>query len=96
MVRDAEINQTSQWRHNEQDGVSDHQPHDCFLSRLFRRRSKKTSNLRLTGLWTGNSLVAGEFLAQMVSNAENAPVDDVIMMSGLVTRNSFKLQIKKQ
>ena len=96
MVRDAEINQTSQWRHNEQDGVSDHQPHDYFLSRLFRRRSKKTSKLRLTGLWTGNSLVTGEFLAQMASNAENAPVDDVIMMSGLVTRNSFKLQIKKQ
>ena len=32
-----------QWRHNECDGVSNHQPHDCLLKRLFRRRSKKTS-----------------------------------------------------
>ena len=30
-----------QWRHNEREGVSNHQPHDSFLNRLFRRRSKK-------------------------------------------------------
>ena len=30
---------TLQWRNNERDGVSDHQPHDCLLNRLFRRRS---------------------------------------------------------
>ena len=34
---------TLQWRHNEHDGVSNDQPHDCLLNRLFRRRSKKTS-----------------------------------------------------
>ena len=28
-----------QWRHNERDGVSNPQPHDCLLNRLFRRRS---------------------------------------------------------
>ena len=33
-----------QWRHNGRDSVSNHQPHDCLLNRLFRRRSKKTSN----------------------------------------------------
>ena len=38
------------WRHNDHDGVSNHQPHDCLLNRLFRRRSKKTSKLRVTGL----------------------------------------------
>ena len=40
-----------QWSHNELDGVSDldHQPHDCLLNRAFRRRSKKTSELRDTG-----------------------------------------------
>ena len=27
-----------QWRHNDPDGVSHHQPHDCLLNRLFRRR----------------------------------------------------------
>ena len=39
-----------QWHHNGRDGVSDHQPHDCLLNRLFRRRSKKTSKLRVNGL----------------------------------------------
>ena len=44
-----------QWRHNRRDSVSNHQPHDCLLNRLFRRRSKKTSKLRVTGLCAGNS-----------------------------------------
>ena len=38
------------WRHNGHDGVSNHQPHDSLLNRLFRRRSKKTSKLCVTGL----------------------------------------------
>ena len=59
-----------QWRHNEHDSVSNHQPHDCLLNRLFGRRSKKTSKLRGTGLCAGNSPVTGEFPAQMASNAE--------------------------
>ena len=46
---------TLQWRHNDHGGVSNHQPHDCLLNRLFRRRSKKTSKLRVTGLCAGNS-----------------------------------------
>ena len=46
----AEIQSPLQSRHNERDGVSDHQPHDCLLNCLFRRRSKKTSVLRVTGL----------------------------------------------
>ena len=29
------------WRHNGLDSVSNHQPHDCLLSRLFGRRFKK-------------------------------------------------------
>ena len=60
-----------QWRHNGRDGVSDHQPHDCLLRRLFRRRSKKTLKLRVTDLCAGNSPVTGEFPAHMASNAEN-------------------------
>ena len=43
-----------QWRHNEYDGVSNHQPHDCLLNRLFRRRSKKISKLRVTGICEGD------------------------------------------
>ena len=44
-----------QWRHNVRDSVWNHQPHDCLLNRLFRRRLKKTSRLRVTGLCAGNS-----------------------------------------
>ena len=62
------------WRHNERDGASNHQPHDCLLNRLFRRRSKKTSWLRVTGLYAGNSQVTGEFPAQRASNAENVSI----------------------
>ena len=46
---------TLQWRHNDHDSVSNHQPPGCWLNRLFRRRSKKTSKLRVTGLCVGNS-----------------------------------------
>ena len=60
-----------QWRHNRRDGVSNHQPHDCLLNHSFRRRSKKTSKLRVTGLCAGNSPVTGEFPTQMASNTEN-------------------------
>ena len=63
-----------QWRHNGHDGVSNHQPHDCLLHRLFRRRSMKTSKLRVTGLCGGNSPVTGEFPAQRTSYAENVSI----------------------
>ena len=63
-----------QWRRNERDGVSNHQPYDCLLNRLFRRGSKKTSKLRVTGLCEGNSPVTGEFPAQRPSNAENVSI----------------------
>ena len=42
-----------QWRHNERDGVSNHQLDDCLLKRLFRPRSKKTSKLCVTDLCAG-------------------------------------------
>ena len=53
-----------QWRHNERDDISNHQPHDCLLDLIFRRRSKKISKLRVTGLSGVNSPVTGEFPAQ--------------------------------
>ena len=56
------------------DSVSNHQPHDCLLNCLFRRRSKKTSKLRVTGLCAGNSPGTGEFPAQMARNAENISI----------------------
>ena len=65
---------TLHWCHNGRDNVSNHQPHDCLLNCLFRRRSKKTSKLRVTGLCVGNSPGTGEFPAQMASNAENVSI----------------------
>ena len=60
-----------QWRHNEHDGDSNQPRLDCLHNRLFRRRSKKTSKLCVTGLCEGNSPVTGEFPAQRTSNTEN-------------------------
>ena len=65
---------TLQWRHSGRDSVSNHRPHDCLLNRWFRRRSKRTSKLRVTGLCAGNSPGTGEFPAQMASNAENVSI----------------------
>ena len=65
---------TLQWRHNELDSVSNHQPHHCLLSRLFGCRSKKTPKLRVTGLCAGNSPGTGEVPAQMASYAENVSI----------------------
>ena len=62
------------WRHNGPDSVSNHQPHECLLNRLFRHGSKKTSKFRVTGLCAGNSPGTGEFPAQMASYAENVSI----------------------
>ena len=42
-------------------GVSNHQPIDCLLNRLFKRRSKETSKFRATGLCAGILPGTGEF-----------------------------------
>ena len=62
-----------QWRHNGHDGVSNHQPHDCLLSRLFRRGSKHQSSASLA-FFAGNSPVTNEFPAQRASKAENCSI----------------------
>ena len=63
-----------QWRHNERDGVSNHQLHDCLLNRLFMRRSKKSSKLRVTGLCVGDSPVTGELPSKRPSNPQNVSI----------------------
>ena len=60
--------------YDERDGVSNHRRLDGLLNRLFRRRSKKTSKLRVTGLCVGNSPLTGEFPSQRASNAENVSI----------------------
>ena len=81
------------WRHNGLDSVSNHQPHDCLLNRLFGRRSKKTSKLRVTGLCAGTSPGTGEFPAQMTSYAENVLFDDGIMFCYKIVATCGKLQL---
>ena len=63
--------QSLQWCHDEHDGISNHQRLDCLLSCLFKRWSKKSSKLHVTGLCEGNPLVTGGFPSQRASNMEN-------------------------
>ena len=63
-----------QWRHNGWDGVSNHRRLDCLLNRVFRRRSNKTSKLRVTAFSEANSPIIGEFPAQRNSYAENTSI----------------------
>ena len=67
------------WRHNDHDSVSNHQPHGCLLNRLFRRRSKKTSKLRVTGLCVGNSPEPVNSPHKGPVTRKMFPFDDVIM-----------------
>ena len=69
------------WRHNERDIVSHHQPQDCLLNRLFRRRSTQTSKLRVTGLCVGNSPGPVNSPHKWAVTREMFPFDDVIMAS---------------
>ena len=68
------------WRHNGHDGVSNHQPYGCLLNRLFRRRSKKTSKLRVTGLCAGNSPGPANSSHKGPVTRKIFPFDDVIMV----------------
>ena len=68
-----------QWRHNEHGGVPNHQRRDCLLSRLFRRKSRKTSKLRVTGLCEGNSPATGEFPHKGPVTRKTFPFEDIIM-----------------
>ena len=73
-IRRKACSMTLQWRHNGHDGVSYHLPHDFLFNRLFRRRWKKTSKLRVPGLCVGNSPVTGGFPAQKASSAEKVSI----------------------
>ena len=59
-----------------------YQPHDCLLNRLSRRKSKKTSKLRATGLCEGNSPVSGDSPHKGPMTRKMFPFDDVIMFLG--------------
>ena len=79
------------WRYNERDSVSNHQPHDCLLNRLFRHRSKKTSKLHVTGLCVGNSPGTVNSPHKWPVTRKMFPFDDVIMISCLVSHTWPKI-----
>ena len=68
-----------QWRHNGLGSVSNHQPHDCLLNRLFRRWSKKTTKIRVTGLCAGISPIPVNSPHKGPVTRKMFPFDDVIM-----------------
>ena len=87
---------TLQWRHNERDGILNHQPPDYLLNRLFKAQIKETSKLRVPGLYEGNSPVTGPVTRKMF------PFDDVIMKGKLcvqwlkvVTGSTFRRNIHR-
>ena len=71
---------TLRWRHNDHDSVSNHQPHSCLLNRLFRRRSKETSKLSVTGLCAANSPGPVNSPHKGPVARKMFPFDDVIML----------------
>ena len=81
------------WRHNGRDSVSNHQPYDRLLNRLFRRRSKKASKLRVTGLCGGIHRAPVNSPHKWPVTRKMFPFDDVIMIraiSVITTRHCFK------
>ena len=81
---------TLQWRHINHGGVWNHQPHGCLLNRLFRRRSKKTSKLRVTGLCVGNSPGPVNSPHKGPVTRKMVPFDDVIMMRCKLSKFSLR------
>ena len=68
------------WRHNEHDGVSNHQPHDCLINRLFKAQTKENQSsasldfVRGIHRWPVNSPHKGAVTRKML------PFDNVIML----------------
>ena len=63
-----------QWHYNKRNGISNHQPHDGLLNRLFKVQIKE--NIKALRQWPlcGEFTMTGEFPAQRASNAENVSI----------------------
>ena len=93
-LTDGRINlsKTLQWHHNGHEGISYHQPNGCLLNRLFRRRSKETSKLRVTGLCVGNSPGPVNSPHKGPVTRKMFPFDDVIMIFSAVNADGLTRQ----
>ena len=72
---------TLQWRHNDHDSVSNHQPHDCLLNRLFGCRSYQSKHQSSASLafvrWNQRGRVNSPH--KWPVTRKMFPFDDVIM-----------------
>ena len=79
LLQSAQIFHALQWSHNGRNGVSNHQPHDCLLKRLFRhtwnkyQSSSSLAFVRGIHRWPANSPPKGPVTRKML------PFYDVIM-----------------
>ena len=89
----GESSSLQQWRHDGRDSVSNNQPHDCLLNRLFRRRSKKTSKLCVTGLCARNSPVAGEKCFHLMTSSWSRTYQLELRIPARVLQGRFWPQI---
>ena len=72
-----------QWRYNDSDGVSNHQPHDCLLNRLFKVQVKEnikaSRHLPLRGEFTGDRWIPRQLREKsfhlMMSSCANNHLD---------------------
>ena len=77
------ISFTLQWRHNERDGVSNRQPHECLLNCLFRYISKRgihrwPENSPYQGLATRKVFPSDEVIMYYRRRVENQPRDQLM------------------
>ena len=75
--QDEEEVTSLRWRHNEHDGVSNYQPHDYLLNRLFRCKWKII--FRVTGLFEGIPNKPVDSPRKGPVTRKMFPFDDVIM-----------------
>ena len=81
-----------QWRHNGRKGVSNHQPRDCLLNRLFGRRSKKALSSASLAFVRGIHRGPVNSSHKWPVTRKMFPFDDVIMLwSALVKKNTIQI-----
>ena len=64
-----------EWCHNERNNIWNHRRLDYLLSRLFRRSSKKTSTLRVTGLCEMKFTIWWRLHATQATNCSHGSAD---------------------
>ena len=83
-----------QWRHNEHDGVSNHQPRDCLLNRLFSADQRKHHSSASLAFWRGIHRWPVNSPHRGPVTRKRFPFDDVIMLKGSSSLMSCGSQIQ--